>query len=151
MCTPQVAGFEFIVLKQRWPIESNPNVTNCDYSNTYAFATVLQLDVYCPATFNRNHTLLHQRCYFRKMISRDRSLDYRCTICGAAKNEECESHSGNPRFESHPERLEAVSVRDFFRKRVTLPTILLRSGGTRRPTPPKLQVGETAKLTFRPK
>jgi hypothetical protein len=61
------------------------------------------------------------------MTDRDRSLDYRCQICGASPKEPCESHSGDLRYESHPERIEAMHLREFFRKRVVLPPFAVGS------------------------
>lgn len=61
------------------------------------------------------------------MTIRDRSLEYRCTTCGAAPREECEGHHGWARFESHPKRVEAMHLREFFRKRVVLPTLAIGS------------------------
>jgi hypothetical protein len=84
------------------------------------------------------------------MTSRDRSLDYTCQVCGAAPKEECESHSGGPRFESHPERVEAMHLRELFRKHVKLPAMSL--GLVEKPlaSPKKIQKYWIAKvISFR--
>jgi hypothetical protein len=71
------------------------------------------------------------------MTGRDRSLDMRCTTCGAAPGEECETNSGHVRFEPHSKRMEAMYTRDFFRNRVVLPAILLRCVGKTLPSQKK--------------
>jgi hypothetical protein len=62
---------------------------------------------------------------------KDHSLDYRCTVCGAAPKEPCESHTGDIRYQSHPERIELMHVRELFRKRVVLPTFAVGSPNMR--------------------
>jgi hypothetical protein len=54
-------------------------------------------------------------------------MDYRCITCGAAPREACEMNNGGVRYESHPERLNAMHVRELFRKRVVLPTLAMGS------------------------
>lgn len=82
------------------------------------------------------------------MISRDRSLDFTCTVCGAAPNEECESNTGHIRFESHAERIEAVYTREFFRKRVVLPITKIGLGEKPFLPPQKVKENWIAKVVL---
>jgi hypothetical protein len=82
------------------------------------------------------------------MTGRDHSLDYRCQVCGAAPREPCELNNGGARFESHPERVEAMHIRGLFRKQVALPAILLGSAEKPLLAPKKIQKNWIAKVVL---
>lgn len=82
------------------------------------------------------------------MTGRDRSLDYRCTTCGAAPREVCEMKSAGAGYESHPARIEAMHTRELFRKCAVIPTVTIGSSEKPLSAPQKIKQSRIAMMIY---